>query len=410
MNVLFLSQIVPYPPHGGVLQRGYNLLREIGRHAQVQLLAYLHPDELPTADAVERSRRALLEFCERVEYVPLWPKASALHRAAALAVTACSSQPFSVIAHRSAAFRALIDEAVRRSRPDIIHVDTVALSPFAPPSSGVPRVLTHHNIESLLMARRAETEPGRLARAFLRREAAKLRRYEAKTAPTFDLNVVVSATDAVELTRLAPGVTTAVVPNGVDVEYFAPGNGPEQDTLVYTGGLNMFANRDAVMNFLQEVWPLVTAQRPSVRFYAVGQEPPAELTAFAARDSRVIVTGYVTDIRPLVREAAVYVVPLRVGGGTRLKVLDAMAMGKALVSTSIGCEGIDVRPGEHLVVADAAEDFARATVALLGDATERQRLGRAARELVERRYAWPTVGKSLLDAYQAAAERRERVA
>jgi sugar transferase (PEP-CTERM/EpsH1 system associated) len=410
VRVLFLSQIIPYPPHGGVLQRGYNLLRELGRAAEVHLLAYHHPDELPS-EKVEESRRALLAFCDKVEYAPLWPKASSLHRAAALAMTTFSNQPFSVVAHRSAAFANLVAAALRDSPPDIVHVDTVALCPFAPPgSSAAPRVLTHHNIESILMARRAEAEPRAAARAFLRREAAKLRRYEAAVSPTFDLNVVVSPRDAEALAAIAPGTRTVLVPNGVDTEYFAPEDSPEEEALIYTGGLNMFANRDAVLHFLQEAWPRITSRRPRVRFFAVGQEPPPELQAIAAADPRVVVTGYVPDIRPFVRKAAVYVVPLRVGGGTRLKVLDAMALGKAMVSTSIGCEGIEVRAGEHLVIADTADAFADATVALLEDNERRRRLGRAARELVERRYGWRIIGASLIDAYRAAAEQRERVA
>jgi glycosyltransferase involved in cell wall biosynthesis len=147
---------------------------------------------------------------------------------------------------------------------------------------------------------------------------------------------------------------------------------------------------------------------PDVRFFAVGQDPPPELRDLSAKDPRITVTGFVDDIRPYVSKAAVYVVPLRVGGGTRLKVLDAMASGKALVSTAIGCEGIAVRPGEHLVVADTPEAMAASTIALLNDPARRQALGAAARRLVEQRYAWRVVGGQLLDAYRDAAARQRR--
>jgi sugar transferase (PEP-CTERM/EpsH1 system associated) len=408
LRVLFLSQIVPYPPHGGVLQRGYNLLREVGRNASVTLLAFVHPDELRTAADIDTSRRALLEFCESVEYFPLWPKASRVHTAAALAISAASPQPFSVIAHRSAAFAGRVSAVLQNTPPDIIHIDTLALCPFVPLDRRCASVLTHHNIESTLMARRAQAEPGWFARQFLRREANKLRSYEAHTAAIHDVNVVVSAPDAEALTGIAPGVRNVVVPNGVDIEYFSPDSATEEDALVYTGGMNMFANRDAVMYFLREIWPLIRARHANVRFYAVGQEPPAELRAFAESDKRVVVTGFVTDIRPIVRQAAVYVVPLRVGGGTRLKVLDAMAMGKAMVTTSIGCEGIDVRSGEHVIAADSPDQFAESTLMLLADRDRRLTLGRAARDLVERRYAWSIVGGQLLGAYSEAISAREK--
>jgi sugar transferase (PEP-CTERM/EpsH1 system associated) len=409
MKVLFLSQIVPYPPHGGVLQRGYNLLRELGRHASVHLLAFVHPDELPTEAAREESRRVLQGFCERVEYFPLWAKASRVHSLSALAAGVCSASPFSTIAHRSAAFQRRASESLATIPFDVVHVDTVALSQFIARHRKVPSVLTHHNIESMLLERRSQVETRSLVRWVLQRESEKLARYEAMAAPRFDVNIMMSAHDESTLTRRVPGLRTAVVPNGVDTEYFTPAREQETPALVYTGGMNMFANRDAAMYFLGEIWPLITTQAPDVRFFAVGQDPPKELRDFAARDPRVVVTGKVPDIRPYVWQSAVYVVPLRVGGGTRLKVLDAMAMGKALVSTSIGCEGIDVKPGEHLVVADTPVGFAQAAVALLGDRARRLELGRAARALVERHYAWPVIGELLLGAYeQAIARERPR--
>jgi sugar transferase (PEP-CTERM/EpsH1 system associated) len=405
MRVHFLSQIVPYPPHGGVLQRGYNLLRELGKHAEVHLLAFVHPDELRTPERIQESREALRQFCARVDYFPLWPKKSAAHRVAALAAGAVSSSPFSVVAHRSSAYRDAVNAACRAAAPDILHVDTIALAQFVGPAhAGIPAVLTHHNIESVLMARRAAVEARPAARWYLEREARKLRQYEIETAPAFATNIVVSPNDGRILSDMVPGVRTDVVPNGVDVEYFTPDWDQATPSLIYTGGMNMFANRDAVLYFLEEIWPLVRAQEPGTRFFAVGQDPPSELLAIAKRDPNVIVTGFVDDIRSFVKQASVYVVPIRVGGGTRLKVLDAMASGKALVSTSIGCEGIVATPGRDLVVADTPADFATATVGLLRDPARRRTLGEAARALVEQHYAWPVIGDRLMAVYRAAIE------
>jgi sugar transferase (PEP-CTERM/EpsH1 system associated) len=406
MRVLFLSQIVPYPPHGGVLQRGFNLVRDLSRRVELHLMAFVHPDVLPTPEKVAESRKVLGELCAAVEYFPLWAKKSKAHKLLAIGNSASSSTPFSVIAHRSAAFAKRVDENLR-SRPfDILHVDTIALSQFVPPSSGVATVLTHHNIESMLMARRGQVESRQLARRFLQRESAKLEAYERDQSPRFDMNVMMSVPDANALERLAPGSRIAVVPNGVDTDYFSPDGGGHAAALIYTGGMNMFANSDAVMYFLNQIWPRIVAKAPDVQFFAVGQDPPKELRAIAAADSRVVVTGYVDDIRPFVRKAAVYVVPLRVGGGTRLKVLDAMSMGKAMVSTSVGCEGIDVVNGRHLVIADEPESFANATIALLNDDARRQALSRAARARAEELYAWPVIGRQLFDAYETAIAAR----
>lgn len=409
MNVLFLSQIVPYPPHGGVLQRGYNILRELGRRAGVHLLAFVHPDELTGPDQIEESRRALEAFCERVEYFPLWAKGTKPQRAMALVAGLSSRRPFSTVAHRSRAFRCSVQAAVRSGRYDVVHVDTLGLHPFVEPRPDTATALTHHNIESMLMERRAAVEDRPLVRLALRRESRKLARYEALAAPRYDVNILMSTVDERLLAERAPGVRTAVVPNGVDVTYFTPAPvPPENATLVYTGGMNMFANRDAVLHFLEAVWPRVKAHVPHAQFLAIGQDPPPAVLDVAARDPGVRVPGKVPDIRPYVSEAAVYVVPLRVGGGTRLKVLDALASGKAIVSTSLGCEGIEVRHGEHLLIADGAEAFATSVIRLLEDEPLRARLGAAARQLAERLYAWPVIVDGLMSAYRCALEAREQ--
>jgi sugar transferase (PEP-CTERM/EpsH1 system associated) len=409
MRIAFVSQIVPYPPHGGVLQRGFNLLREIGRHHRVHLLAYVHPDTLHRPGDLEAGRLALSEFCDRIDYFPLWPKRSPIHKLAAFSIGAVHPKPFSVIAHRSRALSSRLREATR-SGCDLVHLDTIGLAELAADCSGVPCVLTHHNIESRLMARRAQVETSRFATWYVRRQARLLEQYEHDCAPRFPLNVVVSELDGRELQALAPGAHTVVVENGVDVDYFQPRRGLEERALVYTGGMNMFANRDAVMWFLENVWPMLKQEVPDLKFFAVGQDPPETLLALRDREPGIEVPGFVDDVRPWVARAAVYVVPLRVGGGTRLKVLDAMAQGKALVSTTVGCEGIRVTPGRHLQTADSPDAMAAQILRLLANPQERFDLGDRARQLVEEQYAWPRIAAKLLDAYQEVVENGTRQA
>ena len=405
MRILYVTQIVPYPPHGGVLQRGYNLLKELGSRHELHLLAFHHPDELPPGEAVERSKRALGEFCRSVEYFDLWPKRSAVHKMAALAAAAIQPVPFSVIAHRSRELSHRLAAICRASvPPDIVHLDTIALAPYAGECGKLPVVLAHHNIESQLMRRRGGFERGWLARRYVGREAAKLRDLEARVAGRFLANITVSEADGATLREICPDAVTAVIPNGVDTEYFTPRRGEETPTLIFTGGMNMFANRDGVDWFLQSVWPTVKAQVQEARFVAIGQRPSERLQAAAARDEGVEAPGFVQDVRPAVARAAVYVVPLRVGGGTRLKVLDAMAQGKAIVSTTLGAEGIEVRDGEHLLLADQADAFADRVVELLRRPDERARLGDAARRQAEARYSWRILGERLAAVYSRAIE------
>ncbi len=403
MRILYVTQIVPYPPHGGVLQRGFNLLRELGRRHEVHLLAFNHRDELPPGEAVERSKRELGAFCRTVEYFDLWPKRSAAHKLLCLAVAALHPEPFSVLAHRSRQLSRRVAELCRGNpAPDIVHLDTIALAQYRQCCGDRPVILAHHNIESQLMRRRATFERGWLQRAYVGREASKLRRLEARAADQFRANITVSVADAEELRMICPGAVTAVIPNGVDTVYFVPRRGQESPTLIFTGGMNMFANRDGVDWFLDGVWPSVKARVPDARFVAIGQRPSERLQAASAMDGAVQAPGFVQDVRPEVARAAIYIVPLRVGGGTRLKVLDAMAQGKAIVSTTLGAEGIDVRNGEHLLLADDARAFADCIVDLLNRPEERLRLGEAARRRAEEKYSWAMLGDRLAGVYARA--------
>lgn len=399
MKIIFVSQIVPYPPHGGASQRIFNLLRELGRENEVTLLAYVHPEALQSSDDLQTSRKVIGEFCVKMEYFPLWSKRSLAHKFLAVALGLLYSKPFSVLGYRSKALERRLRELVTEDRPDIVQLDTIAFAPLKNVVSDVPCVLTHHNIESALMARRTKYEDTFLARTYVRLQAKRLERYEREQARQFALNVMVSEVDAEQLQRISPGSQTIVVENGVDVDYFKPLRGLEQRALIYTGGMNMFANRDAVMWFLNEMWPKLKLRVPELRFFAVGQNPPPELLEMTASDSSIEAPGFVDDVRPWVAKSAVYVVPLRVGGGTRLKLVDAMAQGKAIVSTSIGCEGLHVTDGKEILIADEPDEFVEKVLDLLNDESRRHALGDDARSRVVDQYAWPSLGKKLVQGY-----------
>jgi len=407
MKILFLSQIVPYPPHGGVLQRGYNLLRELARSHEIHLLAFIHPDILPDSKAIEESRTKLLEFLTGVEYFPLLAKSSGAGRFLSYAMAAVSPLPFSVIAHHSRPFERRLRQLLSEREFDLLHFDTIALARFKPGRIEAPCVVTHHNIESTLLERRAQVEKLLPVRLYISWQARKLRSYEIRHCPRFDHNVVVSEVDGEQLRRMAPGVETTWVANGVDTEYFSPRGDPGGKSLIYVGGMNMFANRDAVLYFLESIWPRIRDLHPESIFTIVGCDPPEELVRRAQEDRSIRITGWVDDVRPYIAEAAIYVVPIRVGGGTRLKIADAMAMGKAIVSTSIGCEGITLEDGVSTLIADDPEAFVKAVDGLLRAHDRRRAMGEAARLLAEASYSWPIQTRRLERAYEAGRAKYE---
>jgi glycosyltransferase involved in cell wall biosynthesis len=222
-------------------------------------------------------------------------------------------------------------------------------------------------------------------------ESRALSRAEQHYAQIADFVVTVSANDQAFFINYVPPTRTAVIPTGVDVEYFrANGAREEPHTLVFTGSMDWLPNDDAVKYFVGDVLPLVRREVPDARFWAVGRRPLPALRALASE--AVTVTGTVDDIRPFLDRCAVCVVPLRSGSGTRIKIFEAMAMGKSVVSTTLGAEGLPVTHGQDILLADSPEEFARAIVALLRDPARRRRLGAAARALVERNHSWAAVG------------------
>ncbi len=401
MNILFLSQIVPYPPHGGVLQRGYNLIREISKDNEIHLLAFVHPDTLADDELINDARNHLLQYCKTVDFFTLWPKKSILHKYIAFAAGFFYTLPFSTLAHKSIQYRRRMQTILHENDIDVVHFDTIGLAPYLEYTANAATLITHHNIESTLMHRRSKVEKTWLGRYYVALQSLRLRKYEISESPRFDLNVMVSGTDEDELKSMTHDIKTVVVPNGVDVEYFSVRNENQSNTIIYTGGMNMFANKDAVMHLIDDIWPQIKSRVPDAVFKIIGQDPPAELLAIAAEDKDIQVLGYVDDIRPYVAESAVYVVPLRVGGGTRLKVLDALSQGKAIVSTSVGCEGITVTHGENIFIEDDDDAFANRVVELFNDQSLRKRLGLNARLLAEQKYAWESIGQTLNDAYKA---------
>jgi glycosyltransferase involved in cell wall biosynthesis len=317
-----------------------------------------------------------------------------------------SPYPYSVNWVQSKEMMQRLQQVLSGNQFDLLHVDTIGLVPYASCLKEVPRVLNHHNIESDMMRRRVQNEPNFFKKIYFIQEAIKIRSVEKTFCPLFEQNLVVSHLDRERLEKIIPGLSTAAVANGVDTEYFKPApRDPIPDHLVMVGGMSWYPNRDAALYFFRAIWPLLLQDMPEVTITVIGRHPPDEITSLAQRDTRVSVLGFVDDIRPAVADAAVYVCSIRDGGGTRLKILDALAMGKAIVCTRFACEGIDVVPDQHVLVADAPQAFARHVIALLRDIPKRRGLEQNARSLALQ-YGWSNIAVHLNHAYDCAMNRK----
>jgi glycosyltransferase involved in cell wall biosynthesis len=246
-------------------------------------------------------------------------------------------------------------------------------------------------VEAQIWERHYKFATNPLMKAACRLESRALASTERRYVELADHVLTVSENDRAFFLQYVEPERISVIPTGVDTEYFEPSGGPEQvDTTVFTGSMDWMPNEDGVAYFVDKILPLVRQEIPGASFWAVGRRPPKRVQALAS--GSVVVTGAVDDIRPYLGKAAVCVVPLRSGSGTRIKIFEAMAMGKAVVSTTMGAEGLPVRHGENIILADDPADFARQVVQLLRDPLRRTELGGAARKLVERNYSWSAVG------------------
>lgn len=400
-KLLFLCQTLPFPPDGGVQIRTYNVLRLLARAFDVTALCFYRAG-ICRSEAAVRSAVAGLEALPGVASVEAFPIPQEHSRARLVwdhLRSVASRRAYTVFSYASADFRARVEELLRTRAFDLVHVDSLDLSGYLPLLRGTPVVCVHHNVESALLRRRAENESSPLRRRYVALQAELLEAEERRWCGRVALNVAVSEEDRTRFGRLAPGAPFTVVPNGVDTGTFRPAAVPQQG-LVFVGGYSWYPNRDALAHFADDILPLLRAQVPEVEVRWVGRAPDEVRRAYRERHGLEL-TGYVEDIRPLVHRAACYVVPLRVGGGTRLKILDAWAMGKAVVSTRVGCEGLDARDGENILVRDDPAEFAAAVRRVLEDEGLRARLGEGARRTAEEAYEWEVIGRSMAADYLA---------
>jgi polysaccharide biosynthesis protein PslH len=401
MRLLWFSHFIPYPPRGGAHQRSYNLLRHVSRRYETTLVAFNlqgnSPGELSAWQA------ELAQHCARVVFWEMPVKWKSAWWAAKLILSPLEPEPYSCRCFWSPEIEAKWQAMLREHQDAMVHFDSIDLALFAPAAAAYHKVLNHHNCESAMAGRRAELEANPLKKLYLLSQAGKLARLEKETCPLFDVNLAVSEADVDLLSKRSPGARYHVVENSTDTDYFSPSSIPaDPDGLAFVSSLNWYPNISAIQYFVREIWPIVKSRRPAARLYVVGMKPSRALAEWLRQDAQIILVDSPPDVRPWMAKAAIVICPMKDGGGTKVKILDAMAMGKAVVSTSLGCEGLEVRHGENILIADTAENFAAQTLEALQDQELRDRLGAGARSLVERKYNWSVVGAHLEEAYHEA--------
>ena len=406
LNILYVSPMPASPPRFGAQARVHGLMTQLARRHDLTA-AVLVDDEF---DADE-CRRAMQAYCREVVMVSNPYGREGLTKRLLQLRSLASTRSFERLRVTLPALQQSLDQILRARRFNVVNLEFPYLGHYdlrqAPPGEKLPALVVDSHEIAHDLARQFARAGGNLSRRlYAGANWRKLRREELGTYRDADGVYVCSAADKRRLLNQVPGERTAVIPNAADVEYYQPrptDPRPDGRTLVYFGLLSTIPNVDGVVHFVQEIWPRIAAAHPEARCKIIGGRPPPSLLALAG--PRVELTGFVSDLRPHLAAAAAVVVPLRLGGGTRLKIVEAMAMGKAVVSTTLGSEGIDAVPGRDILVEDEPAAFADAVGRLLTEPGLAARIGRSARQLAVERYGWSEAARALEDFYRRILEK-----
>ena len=394
---------MPYPAVTGHYLRTLNILKGLAEHFDVYFFGFHDKDGAPEAFA--EAERAMRAICEEVHIEHVGAERSGFRLMLDLLSSALKLQPFVAAKYYSASMHRAIRATMRSRTVALVHADSLPSGQYLT-GIALPKLLTNHNIEYARLSSYASIQRSWLKKIALRIQATLTKRYERRILLAAGNCVVVSTADGEALARLAPGANFFLVNNGTDTSYPPLPPPPAGScTALWVGGMNDVYNREAVNYFANAILPRIRAQLPQFRWRVVGRDPPKSLVDLAAdRASGVELAGFVEDLRREYADAAIVVVPLTSGGGTKLKVLEAMAMGRAVVTTPIGAEGITVRDGVEMEIADSAEAFSRKTVGLLLDPQRTAHMAASARALAERSYDWRAVNRAMHDAVRQVIE------
>jgi sugar transferase (PEP-CTERM/EpsH1 system associated) len=388
MKILWVKAGGLVPPDTGGKIRSYNILRQLAKHHAVTFFSFYaaHQNDV---------HAELSQVFRRVIKIPLdLPAQKSAGEFLNYAVHLFSSEPYSLTKYCRPVVRTALRALLQKETYDVILCDFLVTAGAIPWDWPCPKVLFCHNVEAVIWQRHYEVARNPLRKALSWREWKRMEATERRYLQKADHVVAVSENDREAFARFLDPQKLTVTQTGADTEFFHPSEQKEMpNSMVFTGSMDWLPNEDAIFYFADKILPIIRRQIPDVTLCVVGRKPSRRLQDLASRVPNIQLTGWVEDVRPYMAQCAVCIVPLRIGGGTRLKIFEAMSMAKAIVSTSIGAEGLPVNNGEHILLADDPASFAESTVRLLGNASRRAQIGQAARHLVYENYNWATVSK-----------------
>lgn len=420
MKLFWLSHLIPYPPKGGVLQRTYNMIREVSKYHEITLVAFNQAGFLSASlpdqtNPLEFAKQELLKSVESIHVLPIPENSISGGRyLTALKALVCG-RAYNMEWLRSAEARRTIANLLFNESFDAVHIDTVSLCVYSDLFEGLPIALNHHNFESAMLESRSRTEQNPVKSLYYRYEASRLLKSEVRYCRQSHLNVTCSEEDAKAMKTAIGSAEFLSVPNGVDISYFYYDRSfkVESKNIVIVGGLSWYPNREAVEYFIREIWPLIKTRVPDMSVDIIGRGPTQEMLKLAEFDELFRVHGFVDDVRDYLWRAQFYLCPIRTGGGTKLKILDALASGCCIITDSFACKGIDVQNEVHVMYAQTPESYVETILKLINHPEEEARLREAGPELIRNRYSYTGIGEryaKALDQLVTQSRNQERSA
>lgn len=400
MRILFHSLTLPYPATNGYKMRTWSLLQALAADGHEITLVYFGTPQEAAEDI-----RPLTAVCRFVEIVPQPASSMSSRLALGGRIRALAGRlPYGVARFCSKKMRRTLARHIQTGTFDAVFTETSYSLINLQVSHNIPVVLDNHNVEFVLFDRFAQQAPTRLHRAYAQIESQRMRRWDLSACRRATVVLACSQHDQNLLRELYPSVKCAVVPNVINTTNYYVAADSDEPLILYTGGMDWYPNRDAVQFFAEEILPSVRRRVLGARFVVAGRNPSEEFRSFMSRFPGVELTGTVPDMRDLIAKAAVCVVPLRIGSGTRVKILEAAALAKPVISTQIGAEGLDFADGAEIVLRDDPEEFSKATADLLLNSSRRRALGRSARSRVEEMYSFPVLRRTLREALSSFSQ------
>ncbi len=405
MKILYITYGLPYPPNSGVSIHDFNIIKQTSQNHTVFVLSLLYDSE------ENKWLSKFQEYCNFCDIViarkrSLWKHFSGLVRGL------LTGQPLACHTFIYPEMKQKIQQLLEREKIDIVQIEHSFLAPYIeaiPKRYVCKKILSFQNLGSRQYKSMAQMQLGLKRKVLSSLKSLLMQGWEAAYAERFDCNLVVSKQEMDILHQKNHRLKIEIIKNGVDTNLVRPlPKNPGSKTLLFVGTMSYPPNADAMLYFCKRTLPLIREKVPDITLVIVGQHPPQEIRELAA-DDNIMVTGEVSDLKPYYEQAQVVIVPLRAGGGTRLKILEAMAFGRSVVSTKLGCEGLRLKNGEQILIADKPRDFAECICHLLADASERARIASNGHQLVVAEYDWQKVGQKLVSIYKKLLEQQTEV-